>query len=67
MKVQKLLTGQDTLADFTEAKASIVAGELTMGVAHAIPAVGKAHRPIVLSEGTAKDATFARQVRRKFV
>ena len=36
-------------------------------VARASAAVAKLHRLVVLSEGVTKDATFARQARRKFV
>ena len=60
---EEIFSLEDTLADFTEAKASFATGEV-VGV---VPAVGKAHKLIALSEGTSRDATFARQARRKLV
>ena len=61
----ELFVLEDHVTDFFEAKAMFEV--LTMEVAHANGAVGKVHKLVVLSEGVARDPTFARQLRRKFV
>ena len=61
----ELFAAEDCVADFLEVKGSV--GVVTMDVVHANRAAGKAHKLVVLSEGVAKDAMFARQLRRKFV
>ena len=55
---------EDTIADFTEAKASW-ASRLTMDVMHTSLVVGRAHKMVALSEALLSDAAFARQLRRK--
>ena len=61
----ELFAVEDCVADFFEAKAMFEV--VTMEVANANSAVGKVHKLVVLSEGVARDPTFARQLRRKFV
>ena len=61
----ELFSLEDCVADFFEAKA--VFEVVTMEVAQTNRAVGKVHKLVVLSEGVAKDAVLARQLRRKFV
>ena len=61
----ELFAAEDCVADFLEVKGSV--GVVTMDVVYANRAAGKAHKLVVLSEGVAKDAMFARQLRRKFV
>ena len=61
----ELFAAEDSIADFIEAKASC--GVVTMEFVNANRALGKAHKLVALSEGMPKDATFARQLRRKFV
>ena len=61
----ELFAAEDGVADFFEAKAMFEV--VTMEVANANSAVGKVHKLVVLSEGVARDPTFARQLRRKFV
>jgi len=61
----ELFVLEDHVTDFFEAKAMFEV--VTMEVANANSAVGKVHKLVVLSEGVARDPTFARQLRRKFV
>ena len=61
----ELFVLEDHVTDFFEAKAMFEV--VTVEVAHANSAVGKVHKLVVLSEGVARDPTFARQLRRKFV
>eukprot|EP01046_Picozoa_sp_COSAG06_P009153 COSAG06_NODE_474_length_15284_cov_124.295582_5_plen_141_part_00 len=62
----ELFAMEDHVADFLEAKSSVV-GVVTMDVANANREVGKLQKIVVLGEGMPKDAMFARQIRRKFV
>eukprot|EP01045_Picozoa_sp_COSAG04_P015949 COSAG04_NODE_1298_length_7325_cov_2.902989_4_plen_162_part_00 len=61
----ELFAVEDCVADFFEAKAAFEV--VTTEVAGTNRAVGKVHKLVVLSEGVAKDAVLARQLRRKFV
>ena len=56
---------EDMIADFLEVKASVKV--VTAEVVRADRSAEKLHRLIVLSEGMAANASFARQVRRKFL
>ena len=63
----ELFVLEDCIADFLEAKATFGLELVTAEVASAHRAAGKVHKLVVLSEGVARDPTFARQLRRKFV
>ena len=45
----------------------VIVEVVTMEVAQTNRAAGKVHKLVVLSEGVAKDAVLARQLRRKFI
>eukprot|EP01045_Picozoa_sp_COSAG04_P050438 COSAG04_NODE_20429_length_394_cov_0.623729_2_plen_72_part_01 len=61
----ELFAVEDCVADFAEATAACEV--VTLEIAAANRAVGKAHKLVALGEAMPGDGMFARQLRRKFV
>ena len=61
----ELFAIEDLLMDFAEVRATL--GIVTMAAVHTNHLVGKVHKLISVSEAAPRDATLARQLRRKFV
>ena len=55
---------EDALSDYLDVKADVAL--VTAEVARTVPAVRRLHKILVLSDGMTKDASFARQLRKKF-
>lgn len=61
----ELFVIEDLVMDFSEVRGTL--GVVTMEAVHTNHVVGKVHKLLSVSEAAPRDATLARQLRRKFV